>query len=159
MTQSINSTNQQPYGTVTKIGKTKDGRVLYECVSGQERARLSVPYENCDKFEKAYGDVMKSAPSVAKRVNSQSPEEFKKQEKIAKWVIGGCTAIGGLIPLTMAKGKDWQQILWTLAGTIAGFATGVFAGTRIATTSDERKMLNATKTIQSLNVRYEGSSV
>lgn len=152
MVQNVVMQPLSSYGSVYKIGATENGRVIYQVVDGDGRAagKMSIPKKDCDTFEKSLHDVMSSAPKLQAYAKKMTPEKMKKQKRMSNWMIGGCTAIGALIPMIKAQNK---QIFWTALGTVAGLATGV--GLSFATTapSGALKFAKATNTISKIDVQ------
>ena len=133
MVQNLSGQTQSQFGTINRVGMTKEGRAVYQVTSadGHQAVNVSIPAQDCDRFEKAYNDMMTSAPKVEEYMRKYSnPEEVKKLRKKTAWTIAIPTLIGGLTPaIAIHKMKLGWKIAITALGTVAGF----FAGTKIAT--------------------------
>lgn len=149
-------TNNIGMSPVNRVGMTSDGRVLYQIQSGNQIAQMSVAQKDADTFEKSFNDVMKYAPQYENYIRTTTPEQLKKKQSTAKWMIGGLAGIGAFIPaVAMKKSKTLIKVLATLGGGIAGF----FAGSSLAAASivppGAAKISKASHTIAKLDIRPE----
>ena len=154
MVQALNNSTNQ-YGTVSKIGQTKDGRVIYKIndTKSNQSTTVSVAQKDCDKFEKSYKEILETAPQLQKELQNQSPKEIERKKTISKWIMGSSIAIGAGIPLIKAKGKTWKQALFTLGGTLAGAITGLIINTSIMTPKGASKFAKATQNLSKLDIK------
>lgn len=153
-----NVSNQNPYGSIDRVGMTQDGRVVYKVTDGNGdiAGGLSVAQKDCDMFERSYRDVMEAAPKLEKYMQTHTEEDIKKQQKKGKWIIGGSALVGGLIPALTSHyitGKTWVQALITLGGTIAGLFVGIKAGTKAMTPPGADQLSRATQTLSKLDIQ------
>lgn len=156
MVQNLSTTGTNPYGgNINKIGMTENGRVIYQVTDAEGKAAsaLSVAQKDCDVFEKSFRDIMEAAPVVEKYAQTTTPEKMKKKQSMSKWVIGGLTGIGALIPMIKVKGGWMKQTLFTLAGGIAGFAAGMGISLATFTPPGAAKMAKATKNLSKLDIQ------
>ena len=161
MVQSVNSVNnQQPFGLISKIGTSPDGRVIYQVIDtkGQEAAKMSVAQQDCDKFEKSYADIMEAAPKLQKfAIEHNSPQEMAKRQKTAKRFVGFGALIGFLLPIPFTAKIKKHALLKQMAISTAGLIAGLFAGSKLATIfvapPGSAKLEKASKTLSKLDVQ------
>lgn len=156
MVQNMNVAGSNPYGgNINKIGMTENGRVIYQVTdaTGKTASALSVAQKDCDIFEKSFRDMMESAPKLERYVKTTTPERMKKNQSMSKWIIGGLTGLGAVIPMIKTKGGWMKQTLFTLAGGIAGFAAGMGISLAAFTPPGAAKMAKATKNISKLDIQ------
>ena len=157
MSQNLSIQSVNNYGTVSKIADTQDGRSIYQIISpdGNEAAKVSIPQQDCDTFEKAYSDIIASAPAIQKYAETHSSQEqIDKIKKRAKWTIGISTALGFLIPAAATyKLNKWLQIALTLGGTLAGFVSGSFVAKKMATPPGMETFNKATQSLSKIDVQ------
>ena len=121
--------NKNSYGNIQRAGTLPNGRTLYRVIdaNGKEAGKLSVPIEQRDSFEKAYVDILDSAPQIQKyaREHSSEKERVSRLNKFRTLVtIGGIT--GAIVPLFLLRNSTsvTKQILTTVGGIMTGIATG-----------------------------------
>lgn len=153
-----NVSNQNPYGSIDRVGMTQDGRVVYKVTdgNGEIAGGLSVAQKDCDMFERSYRDVMEAAPKLEQYMKTHTEEDMKRQQKRGRWIIGGSALIGGLIPALTSHfitQKTVWQALMTLAGTVAGLFVGIKVGTKAMTPPGAEQMTRATQTLSKLDIQ------
>lgn len=161
MVQGISTQTQSPngYGSINRIGRTNDGRVVYQVVDpeGKEAAKMSVAQQDSDTFEKSYKTIMASAPKMQKYAETTSPEEMKKKQSQAKWLIAGCGLLGGIVPLIKSKGNGFwgtmKQLVLTLLGTGVGLVGGIYIAGKMVTPSGVAEFTKATQAISKLDIQ------
>lgn len=161
MVQGISNQAQSPngYGSINRVGRTNDGRVVYQVVDaeGKEAAKMSVAQRDSDTFEKSYKTIMDSAPKMQKYAETTSPEEMKKKQSQAKWIIAGCGLLGGIFPLLKSKGNGFwgamKQLGLTLLGTGAGLVGGIYIAGKMVTPPGVAEFTKATQTISKLDIQ------
>lgn len=161
MVQAISNQTQSPngYGSINRIGRTDNGRVVYQVVDaeGKEAAKMSVAQRDSDTFEKSYKTIMVSAPKMQKYAETTSPEEMKKKQSQAKWIIAGCGLLGGIVPLLKSKGNGFwgamKQLGLTLLGTGAGLVGGIYIAGKMVTPPGAAEFTKATQTISKLDIQ------
>ncbi len=158
MVQNVSSQPQNSYGSISKVGTTQDGRVVYKVTdaNGQVAGGLSVAQKDCDKFERSYKDVMEAAPKLEKYMQTHTEEDVKNLQKKGKRIIGFSALIGGLIPALTSHfitEKPWIQAILTIGGTIAGLMIGSKAGAKAVTPPGAEQMTRATQTLSKLDIQ------
>ena len=163
MVQNVSTPNNSgTYGGINKLGMNNNGRVVYQVIdsTGQVAGKMSVAPKDCDKFERSYDSIVKSAPKLQAYAQKTSPEKMEKKQKLAKWIVGGTTAIGLLIPMLKCKpnGTFWGWIkaigLTALSGG-AGAVGGVFIASKMVTPPGATEFAKATQTISKLDIKPE----
>lgn len=158
MVQNVGNQAQNPYGSINKLGINNEGRVVYQITdpTGKEAGKMSIAQADCDVFEKSYRDIMESVPKLQKYAETHSsPEDMKKLKTRSRWIIGVCTAIGGIVPMIKTKGATWKQVLFTIGGTIAGLGAGAGISYAVMTPPGAAKMRTATRALSKLEIRPE----
>lgn len=159
MVQNVSSQAMGGISPVHRIGVLDNGRVVYQISGGlsQESVKVSVNPRDCDTFEKAYRDIMVSAPKLQKYAQTTSPQQMEKKQKLAKWIVFGGGVLGGIWPLLKAKGNGFwgamKQAGLTLLGFGAGSVAGMFAASKIATPPGAMQFSKATQTISKLDIQ------
>lgn len=161
MVQSISQQNPSAngYGSINRIGRTNDGRVVYQVVNpeGKEVGKMSVAQSDSDTFEKSYSTIMASAPKMQRYAETTSPEEMKKKQSQAKWIIAGCGLLGGIVPLIKSKGNGFwgamKQLGLTLLGTGAGLVGGIYIAGKMVTPPGVAEFTKATQTMSKLDIQ------
>ena len=159
MVQNISNQPAAGFGSINRIGTTENGRIVYQIVdgNGQKTVKMSVNPRDCDTFEKAYRDIMVSAPKLQHYAQTTSPEKIEKKQKMAKWIVGGCGLLGGIWPLLKAKGNGFwggmKQLGLTLLGTGAGLVGGMFIASKMVTPPGAMQFGKATQTISKLDIQ------
>ena len=149
---------QNQYGTINRVGMTQEGRAVYQITSadGYQSANVSIPAQDCDRFERAYSDMMDAAPKLEQYMQTHSsPEDMKKVKRKAGWILGGTTGVGFLIPALATKNmgsKVWKWVI-TIAGTIAGFFAGSILSAKASIPPGAKEFTNATKIISEIDVQ------
>lgn len=154
MVQNISTQAPNQYGSINRIGTTSEGRVVYQVIDSnqQNSIKLSVAAKDADVFEKSYNDVLKSAPKLKDYAEKNPPEKIEKKRKIAKWLVGGCVLVGGLIPAIATKGSTLKQVGLTLLGTAGGFVTGLFGASKLVSPPGVKEFARASQTISKLDI-------
>lgn len=157
MVQNISMSNANQMGSINRIATSQDGRVIYQVISpdGYEAGKMSVAPQDVDTFERAYNDIVETAPKIQEYAQKHSsPEEIEHKNKVAKWTVGIASGLGFLIPAAFtSKMKLWKQISLTLAGTVTGFITGRVLAYKMTTPAGMAKFANATNTISKLDIQ------
>lgn len=160
MVQNVSTPNPSGgYGAINRIGMTNNGRVVYQVVdaSGQEAGKMSVAQKDCDKFEKSYHSIVKSAPKLQAYAQKTPPEKMEKKQKMAKWIVGGFTVAAALVPLLKCKPKNvWGYIKslgLTLLSAGAGAIGGLFVASKMVTPPGAMEFAKATKTLSKLDIQ------
>lgn len=157
MVQKINNSIVNSYGSINKIGTRVDGRVVYQVVDpdGKEAAKITIPEADCDKFEKSYNTILKTAPKIQEFAqNHSSPEELKKRRKTSNWTIALSTLICGGIPLFgLHKGGNFVKALATIGGTFVGLIGGFNLASILTSPPGTMKFAKATKNISKIDIQ------
>ena len=154
---NINFYNQQhQYGNLQRIGN-QDGRTIYRVIdsTGEEAGKMSVATNQADTFEKAYIDMMKSAPQIQKfALENSTPDAIQKKKKLSKIIVGASalTTTGLAIYLTR-KSSTIKQILSTVIGAAAGLVIGLAGAIKISTPPGAYKFTQASNTISKLDIQ------
>lgn len=149
---------QNSYGNIQRIGATQNGRAVYRVIDsrGDEAGKLTVAGSDVDKFEKAYKDIMETAPKIQKFVvNHSSEEDIKKRKNLSRGIVAAGGVLGAAVPiyLTRKSPSVLKQILATVAGIVTGLSAG-FAGSIAATTPPGSiKFAKAAKTLSKVDVQ------
>ena len=158
MVQGLNANN---YGSISKIGRTDNGRVIYQVSDpeGNVAGKISVSEQSCDVFEKSYNDMMDAAPKMQKYAEEYSdPRKQEKMKNINKWskIIGASVGLVGASILTRKMSKFVWKSLICIPSAVAGFVLGALAGAKITTPKEAVKFSNAMQAISKLDVKpYE----
>ena len=159
MVQNLSTQPQNNFGTISRVGATNNGRIVYQVTDGAGKAsvKMSVAQKDCDKFEKSYKDIMESAPKLQKYAQSVPPEKMQKKQKIAKWIVGGCALLGGLWPALKVKGAGFpgfiKQAGLTLLGAGAGAVAGMFVASKMVTPPGAMQFAKASQTLSKLDIQ------
>lgn len=159
MVQNVSSQAMGGLGSINRIGMMDNGRVVYQISGGlsQESVKVSVNPRDCDTFEKAYRDIMVSAPKLQKYAETTSPEKMQKKQKMAKWIALGGGVLGAIWPLLKARGNGFwgamKQAGLTLLGFGAGSVAGMFAASKIATPPGAMQFSKATQSLSKLDIQ------
>jgi hypothetical protein len=159
MVQNVSGQAPNSYGSINRIGMTDNGRVVYQILDGNnnQAVKMSVAQKDCDSFEKAYRDIVESAPKLQRYAQNTPPEKMQKKQKMAKWIVGGCGLLGGIWPLLKAKGNGFwggmKQLGLTLLGTGAGLVAGMFIASKMVTPPGAMQFSKATQTLSKLDVQ------
>ena len=149
---------QNQYGSINRVGMTQEGRAVYQITSadGYQAANVSIPAQDCDRFEKAYSDMMEAAPKLENYMATHSsPEDVKKMKRKSGFIIGGATGLGLLIPALATKkmsSKLWKWVL-SIAGTITGFFAGSIIAAKASIPPGAKEFSDATKVISEIDVK------
>ena len=158
MVQNVNNQNNN-YGSIARVGTTQEGRAIYELVqpNGQIAGKMTIPQADCDRFEKAYQDIVSGAPKMeAYMKKHSSPEATKKRKKLSNWLIFGTAGLGALIPAIFVKGgkhPGLKQVSLTLCGLIAGFAGGIGLNYAFLMPPGMRNMSKASKELSKIDIQ------
>ena len=149
---------QNQYGTINRVGMTQEGRAVYQITSadGYQAANVSIPAQDCDRFERAYSDMMEAAPKLENYMQTHSsPEDVKKMKRKSGLILGGATGVGFLIPALLTKKMNKKVLKWvlTIAGTIAGFFAGSIISAKASIPPGAKEFSNATKVISEIDVQ------
>ena len=157
MVNSVGINNQNPYGSINKVGTSNDGRVIYQVVGadGNVKGGLSVAPNDCDKFERSYQSLMEAAPKVEKYMKNHTEEDLKKLQKKGRRITGLSAFAGGIIPAILIHKPDkfLVQLLCTTAGAAAGFFTGLQIAKKITIPPGAEQMSKASKEMSKLDIK------
>lgn len=151
------SMSQSQFGTIARVGMTQDGRAVYQVVSpdGKSGMNVSIPNQDCDRFERAYNDLTEAAPKLQAYMETHStPEAAKKVRSRTAWTIGGVT--GAAFIGTSLLTRKWKPVwkwLTTIAGGIAGFIGGAVVAAKMSTPPGAKEFENASKVLSSIDVQ------
>lgn len=153
----VNNLSSDSYGNIQRIGLSQNGRAIYRVIdsNGQEAGKLSISQADTDKFEKAYIDIMKTAPKIQDYVvNNSSEQDIKRRRTLSRVIVATGGLIGAIVPIVATKkASTLKKILYTTVGIVAGISAG-FAGSIAATTPPGTfKFAKATKTLSKIDVR------
>ena len=154
---NINFNNQQhQYGNLQRIGN-KDGRTVYRVIdpTGEEVGKMTVATNQADTFEKAYIDMMKSAPQIQKfALENSTPEAIQKKKNLSKIIVGASAlTTTGLAIYLSRKTSTIKQILSTIIGAAAGLVIGLAGAMKISTPPGAYKFSQAGNTISKLDIQ------
>ena len=157
MVQNIENSKQQNYTSINKIGVKDNGRILYQVTdaNGKIAGAMSIAPKDADIFEKSYTDILNNTAKLQKYYETTPPEKIEKKKKIGKWIAGISTAILGGIPLIKAKGKTWQQVGLTAAGSLVGFGIGSYLNVKLTTPPGAIELARTTQKISKLDIQPE----
>ncbi len=148
---------QNSYGNIQRTGTTPNGRAIYRVIdsTGEEAGKLTLPVGDSDRFEKAYKDIMETAPKIQKYVAENSSEEdIKKRRTLSRIIVGSCGLVGAAVPIALTrKASTLKQILATVAGIVAGLSGGFALSLSATTPPGTYKFAKATRTISKLDIR------
>ncbi len=148
---------QNHYGNVRRIGATPNGRAVYQVIDsdGREAGKLSIPVADTDKFEKAYIDIMETAPQIQKYVLENSSEkDIKRRRNLSRAIVAGGGIIGAAVPMALTrKASTLKQILATVFGIVAGLSGGYLAAISATTPPGTFKFAKATRTFSKLDIQ------
>lgn len=148
---------QNPYGNVRRIGATPNGRAVYQVIDsdGREAGKLSIPAADTDKFEKAYIDIMETAPQIQKYVLENSSEkDIKRRRNISRAIVAGGGIIGAAVPMALTrKASTLKQILATVFGIVAGLSGGYLAAISATTPPGTFKFAKASRTFSKIDIQ------
>ena len=152
-----NVSNQNNYGSISKIGATETGRVVYQLndSNGKFVGKLSVSPKDTDTFERSYKTIMEEAPKLQKFAENTTEADLKKKKKRASWIIGIATGIGALIPVYLTRNlkAGWRQILPTLGGASVGLGVGILGVKKSLTPPGANKLNEASKALSSIDIQ------
>ena len=81
--KNVSMQASQNYGSINRIGRTPDGRIVYQATepNGKVAGRISVAQKDCDLFEKSYKDILETAPQIQRYTQTTSPDDMAKKQK------------------------------------------------------------------------------
>ena len=152
------SENSHPYGNIYRTSIVKNGRTVYRVVDsqGNDAGKFSIPNEERDTFEKAYNDMMTTAPKIKAYVsNNSSPEDIKQRKNIFKGVVSAGGFLGAIIPLYLLRNSPsaTKQILGAVAGIVGGLTLGFGTAMYVNTPPGAFKFESATHTISNIDIK------
>jgi len=159
MVNGVTGVNLQPnpYGNIRRAGMLKNGRVLYNVVdsNGKDAGKLTVPQKQADTFEKAYNDILVTAPKIQKYVEENSSEDDLRRRRIKTQSIvtlGG--TLGAFIPLVLTWNKSVMKKIFSVGlGIFAGLGTGFAAAFISSMPPGTYKFEKASQTLNSLDIQ------
>ena len=154
MVQAIGTNS---YGSIARVGSTDNGRAIYQVKdpTGQTAGKVTVAENSSGIFEKAYDDLLKSAPKMQKYAEEfQDPKNQEKARKTNRWakIIGASGALLTASALTRKMKTFWQASICVLS-TVAGYLGGVYAGAKLTTPKEAMVFTKALQTISNLDVQ------
>lgn len=159
MVQNVSGQAPNSYGSINRIGMTDNGRVVYQILDGNnnQAIKMSVAQKDCDTFEKAYRDIVESAPKLQQYAQNTPPQKMQKKQKMAKWVVGGCGLLGGIYPAIKCKinsvGTGIKALGLTLLCTGAGLVAGMFIASKMVTPPGAMQFSKASQTLSKLDIQ------
>ena len=149
---------QNPYGNIQRAGSTPNGRAVYRVIDsdGEEAGKLSVPQKDVDTFERAYRDIMETAPGIHKFVQENSSEQdIKKRRNLSRIMIASGGLLGAVIPVAIMRKKasTIKTILAAIAGIVVGLSGGFAASVAATTPPGSFKFAKATRAIAKIDVK------
>lgn len=129
MVQGIfGNTNQNSYGDIRRSGYITGGRTVYTVIdsNGHEAGKLSVPHKQTDSFEKAYKDIIRTAPKIQQYAREHSTEQDRqKRLKSLRFILATGGFIGAAIPLAILRNSTSviKQVLGSVAGIVVGISS------------------------------------
>lgn len=155
VSQQTNQSSVNAMGSINKIGKTPEGRVIYQLIepNGKAGNKITVGAQNSDVFERSFQTITNVAPKLQDYAKKMTPEKAEKQKNTAKWLRRGFFAVGFLAPAILVKGKTWKQALATIGGSILGIIAGVISTNKIMTPPGMKELNEATKVISGLDIQ------
>ena len=157
MVQNISVQNSNQMGTVNRIASTTDGRIVYQVTSsdGSPAGKMVVAGKDADTFERAYQDIVETAPQIQEFAQRHSsPEEVARLKKRSNWTVGIATALGFIIPAaTTSKLKPWLQITLSALGALVGYIGGSAVSYSMNTPSGMAKFTKASQVISNMDIQ------
>ncbi len=151
------SFKQNSYGDIQRLGTTTNNRTVYQVIDsqGEKSGKLSIPKEQAYKFEKAYKDVMITAPKIQEYVLENSSEkDIKRRRNLSRIIVGTGGLIGAIIPIVLTqKASKVKAIISTVAGIIIGLSAGYTASLLATMPPGTLKFAKATKTFSKLDIQ------
>ena len=157
MVSGISETSH-PFGSIYRTSVIKNGRTVYKVVDskGNNAGKFSIPVEDCDTFEKAYNDMMTTAPKIQQYVrDNSSPLDIKQRKNIFKLTVGSGGFLGAVIPIYLLRNSPspTKQILGAVAGIVGGLSLGFGTAMYVNTPPGAFKFEKATHTISNLDIQ------
>ena len=156
MVQGVNYQNNS-YGNIQRAGSTADGRAVYRVIDslGKEAGKLSIPQESTDTFEKAYVDIMSTAPKIQQyALENSSPKDISRRRNISRAIVAAGGFAGAAIPIVLTrKASTLKQILSTVAGIVVGLSAGFAASLSATTPPGTFKFAKASRAIAKLDIQ------
>lgn len=129
MVQGIfGSSNQNSYGDIRRSGYITGSRTVYTVIdsNGHDAGKLSVPQNQTDSFEKAYKDIIQTAPKIQKYAREHSSEQ-DRQNRLTnlRIILAAGGFIGAAIPLAILRNSTSviKQVLGSVAGIVVGISS------------------------------------
>ena len=150
--------NKNSYGNIQRAGTLPNGRTLYRVIDaeGKEAGRLSVPNKQRDTFEKAYVDIIDSAPKIQQfaREHSSEKERANRLNKFRTLVtVGGIT--GAIVPLVLLRNSTsvTKQILSSVGGILVGISSGFGLSMVVNSPPGTLKFAKASHTLSKIDIQ------
>lgn len=153
---SFRSNPTSSYGEINRMGTTPDGRVVYQVKDGNGKIAggLSVAPNDCDKFERAYVEILDAAPKLEKYMQTHTEEDLKQAQKKGRWITAIGAFTGGIIPAALIKSDiKILKIACAAAGTIAGLFAGAKIAKKVTIPPGAEEMSKATQEISKLDIK------
>ena len=148
---------QNPYGNIQRAGTSVNGRTVYRVVDseGREAGKLSIPAQDTDKFEKAYIDIMETAPKIQKyALENSSEKDIKRRRTLSRVIVAAGGIIGAAVPVALTrKSSTLKQILSTVIGIVAGLSGGFAASVAATTPPGTLKFAKASRTLSKIDIQ------
>ena len=151
------SFKQNSYGNIQRLGTTANNRTVYRVIDsqGEESGKLSIPEVQADKFEKAYKDIITTAPKIQEYVLENSTEkDIKHRRNLSRFIVTTGGVIGATVPIALTKkASKVKAILSTVAGIIIGLSAGYAASLAVTMPPGTLKFAKATRTFSKLDIQ------
>ena len=153
----VNGVNSNPYGNIQRTGIMPNGRAVYRVIdsSGNEAGKLTVPVNDADTFEKAYIDIMETAPKIQKFAQENSSEaDIKRRRNLSRGIVTAGGILGAIVPIALTrKSSKLNQILTTVGGIVTGLFAGFAASLAVTAPPGSFKFAKATRTFSKLDIQ------
>ena len=154
---NVISLQQNPYGNIRRFSVLPNGRTMYQVTDskGNDAGKITVPNSQVDTFEKAYNDILSTAPKIQKYVKENSSDDDLRKRRIKTQsivTIGG--AVGAFVPLLLTWNKSFlKKVIATGLGIFAGLATGFTAAFIGSMPPGTYKFEKASQTLADLDIQ------
>ena len=152
-----NSFSGSSYGNIQRIGTTKDNRAIYQVIdsNNQMAGHLTVPVSQIDMFEKAYSDIMETAPKIQDfALKNSSEQDIKKRRTTSRLLTAAGGIIGVAIPASLSNGlSTTKKVLSIVTGVIAGLSLGFISSLAITTPPGTIKFAKASRNISKVDIK------
>ena len=155
MVNSVSASNH--YGSIQRFSVTPDNRVIYRVIDsgGKDAGMFSVAQNDVDTFEKAYTDIMRTAPKIQEYVAKNSkPEDLQRRRTLSRIITGTGGFIGGAAPLLFSKKAGTsKKIVSSIFGILAGLMAGFASALAVTTPPGAFKFAKATRNLSQIDIQ------